>query len=74
MIANSANSTTVAARRPAAALRSVPARMADFLSSHSASAGGVTEEDLLLDFTREEIAEHLETAKKLARNAGKVRQ
>lgn len=67
-------SQTVAARRPAPALRSVPARMADFLSSHSASAGGVTEEDLLLDFTKEEIAEHFETAKRIARNAGKVRQ
>ena len=67
-------SQTVAARRPAAALRSVPARMADFLASHSASAGGVTEEDLLLDFTKEEIAEHFETAKRIARNGGKVRQ
>ncbi|KRE02574.1 hypothetical protein ASE61_14945 [Bosea sp. Root670] len=67
-------SQTVAARRPAAALRSVPARMADFLSSHSASAGGVTEEDLLLDFTKDEIAEHLEKAKQIARNNGKVRQ
>jgi hypothetical protein len=62
------------ARRPAAALRSVPARMADFLAHHAASAGGVTEDDLLIDFTREEIATHLEAAKKIARNAGKVRQ
>jgi hypothetical protein len=65
---------TVAARRPAAALRSVPARMADFLTHRSASTDGVTEADLLVDFTKEEIATHLEEAKKIARNAGKVRQ
>jgi hypothetical protein len=54
--------------------RSVSARMADFLAHHTASAGGVTEDDLLIDFTKEEIATHLEAAKKIARNASKVRQ
>lgn len=54
--------------------RSVPARMADFITSHTASAGGVTREDLLLDFSSEEIDEHFERAKQIARNAGKARQ
>nr|WP_047573249.1 hypothetical protein [Methylobacterium sp. ZNC0032] len=72
MIANDQPQTT--ARRSVAPTRSVPARMADFITSHTASAGGVTREDLLLDFSSEEIDEHFERAKQIARNAGKVRQ
>ena len=67
------STTPAAASRSTAPLRSVPARMADFLASHTASAGGVTNDDLLLDFTQEEIDTHLEAAKRMARNAGKVR-
>lgn len=60
--------------RDAAPQRSVAARMADFITKHAASAGGVTRDDLLLDFTDEQIDKNIEKAKKLARNAGKVRQ
>lgn len=59
------------ATRPAE--RSVPARMADFITSHIASAGSVTRDDLLLDFTDAEITTHFETAKQIARRNGKVR-
>jgi len=48
--------------------------MADFITRLNASAGGVTREDLLLDFTPEQIDANIETAKKLARNAGKARR
>ncbi len=59
------------AARPAE--RSVPAAMADFITSHVASAGNVTREDLLLDFTDEQITTHFETAKQIARRNGKAR-
>lgn len=59
------------AARPAE--RSVPAQMADFITSHTASAGGVTREDLLLDFTGEQIDTHFEAAKQIARRNGKAR-
>lgn len=72
MIANDQPQT--AARRSAAPTRSVPARMADFITSQMASTGSVTRDDLLLDFTSEEIDQHLEAAKRIARNAGKARQ
>lgn len=62
-------SQPVSPRRDAA----VVARMADFLLRHRASAGGVTREDLLLDFTGDEIDTHLEAAKVAARRAGKTR-
>ena len=72
MIATDQSQT--AAQNTAARKRSVPARMADFITSHTASAGGVTRDDLLLDFTAAEIDEHFERAKQIARNAGKARQ
>ncbi|CAN7333610.1 hypothetical protein LJR090_002527 [Bosea sp. LjRoot90] len=59
------------AARPAE--RSVPAQMADFITAHAASAGGVTRDDLLLDFTGEQIDTHFEAAKQIARRSGKVR-
>lgn len=62
------------ATRTAAPQRSVTAQMADFITRHAASAGGVTRDDLLLDFTDEQIDQHFEKAKQIARNAGKVRQ
>lgn len=76
MIAQTANRTTVPSAKPPqpSTTRSVAARMADFISRHSASAGGVTHDDLLLDFTAEEIAANIEAAKRLARNAGKARR
>lgn len=61
------------ASRPAAS-RSVPARMADFITSHTASNGSVTRDDLLLDFTGDQIDRHFEEAKHIARNAGKARR
>lgn len=70
MIAQTANRTIVPATKPP---KAVAARMADFISRHSASAGGVTHDDLLLDFTAEEISANIEAAKRLARNAGKRR-
>lgn len=72
MIAQTANRTAmpVSPRRDAA----VVARMADFLLRHGASAGGVTRDDLKLDFTDAEIDTHLEPAKAAARRAGKVRR
>ncbi len=48
--------------------RSITAAMADFITSHVASAGNVTREDLLLDFTEEQITTHFEAAKAIARN------
>lgn len=48
---------------------SVPQRMADFMIRHRAANDGVTREDLLLLFTGEQIDQHLEAAKKLARAA-----
>lgn len=59
------------AARPAS--RSVPAAMADFITRHIASAGNVTRDDLLLDFTDAEITTHFETAKQIARRNGKAR-
>lgn len=52
----------------------VTAVMADFILRHAASAGGVTRDDLLLDFTGEEIDANFEAAKALARKRGKARQ
>ena len=70
MIAQTAPRTApVSPRRDAA----VVATMADFLLRHRASAGGVTREDLLLDFTDEQIDAHFEQAKAAARRAGKAR-
>lgn len=59
------------ATRPAE--RSVAAAMADFITRHTASAGGVTRDDLLLDFTAAQIDRHFEQAKELARRNGKAR-
>lgn len=72
MIAQTASRPTMPAspRRDAAVI----ARMADFLLRHGASAGGVTRDDLLLDFTSGEIDGHLEAAKAAARRAGKARR
>ncbi|KRE00089.1 hypothetical protein ASE63_08280 [Bosea sp. Root381] len=53
---------------------SVAADMADFITRHTASNGAVTRDDLLLDFTDSQIDEHLESAKRIARNAGKARR
>lgn len=70
MIAQTAPRTApVSPRRDAA----VVARMADFLLHRRAGDGSVTREDLLLDFTEEQIDTHLEAAKVAARRAGKTR-
>jgi hypothetical protein len=71
MIAQSVARTSqpVSPRRDAA----VVARMADFLLHRRAGDGSVTREDLLLDFTEEQIDTHLEAAKVAARRAGKTR-
>lgn len=53
--------------------RSVAAQMADFITRHTASAGGVTRDDLLLDFTGEQIDTNFEKAKQIARRNGKAR-
>ncbi|MBA4219959.1 MAG: hypothetical protein C0458_04440 [Methylobacterium sp.] len=60
------SATTTAATRQSEP--SLARRMADFITSHVASAGNVTREDLLLDFTEEQITTHFETAKAIARN------
>lgn len=52
--------------------RDTVARMADFITAHAASAGGVTRDDLLLDFSEAEITGNFEAAKQKARNAGKA--
>lgn len=52
------------ARRPG----DIVSRMAAFMIEHSASAGSVTRDDLLLEFTGEEIDEHGEAAKRRARS------
>ncbi|HEV2552741.1 MAG TPA: hypothetical protein VGV17_03140 [Bosea sp. (in: a-proteobacteria)] len=62
-------SQPVSPRRDAA----VVARMADFLLHRRAGDGSVTREDLLLDFTEEQIDTHLEAAKAQARKSGKTR-
>ncbi|PZU95600.1 MAG: hypothetical protein DI527_00900 [Chelatococcus sp.] len=49
------------------------ARMADFLLRHAAGAGSVTEADLRIEFSAEEIEANLEAAKALARRRGKGR-
>jgi hypothetical protein len=56
---------------PRAAERPVPARMAEFIQNLAASNGGVTREDLLVDFTAEQIDKHLEQAKQIARRSGR---
>jgi hypothetical protein len=71
MIAQTANRFAMPAAKPP---KAVAARMADFITRHSASAGGVTHDDLLLDFTAEEITANIEAAKRMARNAGKARR
>lgn len=48
----------------------VPQRMADFLVSHCAANDGVTRDDLLLQFSSEQIDKHLDEAKKLAARKG----
>lgn len=65
---------TTTTTRPARTSSVVTATMADFILRHAASAGGVTREDLLLDFTGEEIDANLEAAKALARRRGGARQ
>lgn len=45
----------------------VPQRMADFMLSHRAANEGVTRDDLLLQFSSEEIDKHFTAAQKLAR-------
>lgn len=56
------------------AARSVVASMADFMTAQKAATGSVTRDDLLLEFTVEQIDAHFEAAKKRAQNAGKARQ
>ncbi len=58
--------------RPAAARpATIPARMAAYMVEREAATGGVTREDLLLEFTGEEIDTHGEAAKALARKAAR---
>lgn len=68
-----AQSLTAFASRPRRLDAAVTATMADFLLRHSAGDGGVTREELLLDFSDEQIDTHLEAAKQLARKRGKGR-
>lgn len=56
-----------------AAGRAIVSAMADFIRAHAGAHGNVTREDLLLEFTSEEIDAHSEAAKAQARRAGKVR-
>lgn len=50
--------------RPAAPRQpDVVTRMAAFLQRHEAAAGGVTRDDLLLQFSGEEIDRHFQAAK-----------
>lgn len=44
----------------------VPQRMADFIISQTAANEGVTRDDLLLQFSSEEIEKHFPAAQKLA--------
>lgn len=48
----------------------VPQRMADFIISHCAANEGVTRDDLLLQFTAEQIDTHFPEAKKIAGKKG----
>lgn len=45
----------------------VPERMADFIISHCAANDGVTRDDLLVQFTDEQIAKHFPAAQRIAR-------
>lgn len=45
----------------------VPERMADFLISHRAASEGVTRDDLLVQFTAEQIDRHFPAAQEIAR-------
>lgn len=56
-----------AATRPRCSDAATVARMADFMLRHCASAGSVTQEDLLLDFTQGEIDANFAKAKEMAR-------
>ncbi len=61
------------ANRPATpAARHTAKRMADFITHTVASSGSVDRDALLLDFTSEEIDAHFESAKQIARRAGKA--
>lgn len=53
-------------RRPQ---RPVAARMADFLIAREAASGGITRDDLLVQFTGAEIDAHFDAAKAIARKA-----
>lgn len=68
-----AQSSTAFAPRPRRLDAAVTATMADFIMRHSASAGGVTRDDLKLDYTEQQIDTHFEAAKELARKRGKGR-
>ena len=71
MIAQSAArpSQPVSPRRDAALV----ARMADFMIRQTAGDGSVTGDNLLLEFSEQEIDTHFDAAKALARKAGRVR-
>lgn len=58
-----------AAAPPPRPQRPVAARMADFLIAREAASGGITRDDLLVQFTGAEIDTHLESAKAIARKA-----
>ncbi len=45
----------------------VPERMADFIISHCAANDGVTRDDLLVQFTSEQIDKHFPAAQQIAR-------
>ncbi|WP_449255164.1 hypothetical protein [Bosea sp. (in: a-proteobacteria)] len=51
---------------PEPATRDVVARMAAFMIDIAASAGAATRDDLLLEFTPEEIDAHNEAARRMA--------
>jgi hypothetical protein len=53
--------------------RDVVARMADFLTARTASAGSVDRDDLLAEFTPAQIDRNFAAARTRAQNAGRVR-
>ncbi|WP_420104120.1 hypothetical protein [Bosea sp. (in: a-proteobacteria)] len=63
--------TAVPARTDAPVVSSgsqtVPQRMAAFMNDHTAVSGGVTRDDLLVQFTGKEIDKHFPAAQRLAR-------
>lgn len=71
---HAATSLTAAPLPAKAKAKSVAAAMADFITRQTAANGGVTRDDLMLDFTAAEIDANIEAAKMQARNAGKARR